>query len=56
MNMKVGPSVASMLTFVTLLVWGCSLASAVSDVDLKKVLSADAAVEINGGHIHYLGE
>jgi hypothetical protein len=42
MNIKVRPVVASL---------GAAL-----DVESNNALSADATVEINGGHIHYLGE
>ena len=56
MKSKVGRAVASILAIVTILVWGFSPAASASDVEFKKALSADAAVEINAGHIHYLGE
>ena len=56
MQSKVGRAVASILAIVTILVWGLSPAAAAADVEFKKALSADAAVEINGGNIHYLGE
>lgn len=55
MNIKVGPVVASIVTIVTFLVSSCSLSAGV-DVESNNALSADATVEINGGHIHYLGE
>lgn len=56
MKSKVGRAVASILAIVTASLWDFSTAASASDVEFKKALSADAAVEINRGHIHYLGE
>jgi hypothetical protein len=55
MNVKVRPVVASIATIVIFLVSSCSLSAAI-DVESNNALSADTTVEINGGHIHYLGE